>query len=141
MPYFARCANPHLFWICLLEKAYAKMHGRYFALDGGSTDEALADMMGVPIENCHIGSSETMTDKANLYNSLKAMCYNHTVIGCKIDYELNLTDATDKERMYARAKSKGLQPHHMYSILDVRSVMVSDPGQRSKPQEVNLIRL
>ena len=29
----------------------------------------------------------------------------------------------------------------MYSILDVRTVMVSDPGSRSKPQEVNLIRL
>ena len=69
------------------------------------------------------------------------MCFNHTILGCKIDYELVLTDATDKERMYAKAKSKGLQPNHMYSILDVRSVMISDPGSRSKPQEVNLVRL
>lgn len=141
MPYFARCANPHLFWISLLEKAFAKFHGRYFALDGGSTDEALADMMGVPVENCMIGSAETMSDKGALYNALKALSYNHCILGCKIDYELNLTEAADKERMYARAKSKGLQPHHMYSILDVRTVMVSDPGQRSKPQEVNLVRL
>ena len=92
IPYFARCANPHLFWISLLEKAYAKMHGRYFALDQGSTDEALADMMGVPIENCIIGSSETLTDKGAFYNALKALCYNHTIIGCKIDYELLLTE-------------------------------------------------
>ena len=139
MPYFAKCANPHLFWISLLEKAFAKLHGRYFALDGGSTDEALADLMGVPVENCFIGSPETMTDKSTLYNALKAMCYNHTIVGCKIDYELLLTDQTEKERMYARAKSKGLQPQHMYSILDVRSVMTND--HKGKPQEINLIRL
>ena len=124
LPYFARCANPHLFWISLLEKAFAKLHGRYFALDGGSTDEALADMTGVPVENCFIGSPDTMTDKGTLYNALKAMCYNHTLVGCKIDYDMLLTDVAERERMYARAKSKGLQPHHMYSILDVRSVMI-----------------
>ena len=92
MPYFAKCANPHLFWISIFEKAFAKLHGRYFALDGGSTDEALADLMGVPVENCFIGSSETMTNKATLYNALKAMCYNHTIIGCIIDHEMLLAN-------------------------------------------------
>ena len=108
MPYFARCSNPHLFWISLLEKAFAKLHGRYFALDSGSTDEALADLMGVPVENFFIGSPDTMTDKAMLFNALKSMCYNHTVLGCKIDYELLLQDATERNQMYTRAQSKGL---------------------------------
>lgn len=139
MPFFARCANPHLFWISLLEKAFAKLHGRYFALDGGCTDEALADLTGLPIENCFVGSPETMTDKGTLYNALKAMCYNHSLVGCKIDYDLLLTDATERDRMYARAKSMGLQPQHMYSLLDVRSVMVS--GANGRPEEVNLVRL
>lgn len=108
MPYFARCANPHLFWVSLLEKAYAKLHGRYFALDGGSTDEALADLMGLPVENCFVGSPETMTEKTQCYNALKALCYNHAIVGCKIDYELLVSDESEKKRMYARAMSKGL---------------------------------
>ncbi len=81
----------------MLEKAFAKLHGRYFALDGGATDEALQDLMGVPVENVIIGKPETMTDKSTLYNALKALCYNHTIVGCKIDFELLLTDATEKE--------------------------------------------
>lgn len=93
----------------------------------------------MPVENCFVGSPETMTDKGSLYNSLKVLCYNHALVGCKIDYELLLTDQTEKDKMYSRAKSKGLLPHHMYSILDVRSVMISDHS--GKQTEVNLVRL
>lgn len=54
VPLFARCVNPNLFWISLIEKAYAKLHGRYYALQGGTTDEALEDLLGSSVENCFI---------------------------------------------------------------------------------------
>ena len=41
LPIFARCENKNLFWVSLIEKAYAKLHTRYFCLSGGSTNEAL----------------------------------------------------------------------------------------------------
>ena len=46
IPVFAKCENKNLFWVSLIEKAYAKLHSRYFALSGGSTAEALYDLTG-----------------------------------------------------------------------------------------------
>ncbi len=44
--YFAQCANPNETWLPLLEKAYAKAHGDYAALDGGHMGEGLEDLTG-----------------------------------------------------------------------------------------------
>ena len=141
VPFFARCRSPHLFWISLLEKAYAKLHGRYFALDGGNTDEALEDLCGLPVEKCFVGSPETMTDRNHFYNTVKTLCLNHCLLGCKIDHEILLdsTQSTEKAQKYAQAETKGLQPHHMYTILDARTVVTTD--HQGKKVENNLIRL
>ncbi|KAF8519740.1 cysteine proteinase [Hysterangium stoloniferum] len=44
--YFARSAQENETWVPLIEKAYAKFHGDYESLNGGSTCEALEDMTG-----------------------------------------------------------------------------------------------
>jgi hypothetical protein len=46
IPLFARNKDKNEFWMSLLEKAYAKMHGCYEALDAGSMDDALVDLTG-----------------------------------------------------------------------------------------------
>ncbi|KAH8883681.1 cysteine proteinase [Thozetella sp. PMI_491] len=44
--FFSKCADPNETWLPLLEKAYAKVHGDYEAISGGSSGEAVEDMTG-----------------------------------------------------------------------------------------------
>jgi hypothetical protein len=44
--YFARCQSQNETWLPLLEKAYAKVHGDYDAIQGGDSGEAVEDMTG-----------------------------------------------------------------------------------------------
>lgn len=44
--HFAQCSDQNETWLPLLEKAYAKVHGDYEALEGGSSGEGVEDMTG-----------------------------------------------------------------------------------------------
>lgn len=72
-PIFSRAHNNEL-WVLLLEKAYAKLHGNYKALTGGSPHEALMDLTGCPTANLKISDATTqkMYQEEKLWKMLQA---------------------------------------------------------------------
>lgn len=44
--FFAQSRDENETWLPLLEKAYAKVHGDYWSIDGGFTGEAIEDLTG-----------------------------------------------------------------------------------------------
>ena len=44
---FSKCKDKNEFWLPLIEKAYAKLHGSYIALTGGNIYEGIRDLTGL----------------------------------------------------------------------------------------------
>lgn len=57
-PLYGQCADPNEFWVPLMEKAYAKLHGNYEILNGGSMAEGLVDLTGGASDKYNFKSPE-----------------------------------------------------------------------------------
>ncbi|XP_028266447.1 calpain-9 [Parambassis ranga] len=109
------------FWSALLEKAYAKLHGSYESLKGGSTMEAMEDFTG------GVGEVyETKNAPSDLFSIMKKALDRGSMMGCSID----ITSSAESEAKTTTGLVKG----HAYSITGLEEVSY-------RGQTVKLIRI
>lgn len=63
---FMHSDSNHEFWTALIEKAYAKLHGSYESLKGGTTCEAMVDFTGGCTELYALKENDCPDDVFNL---------------------------------------------------------------------------
>ena len=115
---YARCERDDEFWVCLLEKAYAKLYKNYQMLDGGKMQDSLVDLTGGIAEKINLkdiltGDSQLQTAKIQeLWKAMKINFSSGYVMGCSFN------DKNAKTTM----STEGIVINHAYGIISVREI-------------------
>ncbi|KAL6506586.1 Calpain-type cysteine protease dek1 [Orobanche gracilis] len=112
-PAFATSKQGNELWVSILEKAYAKLHGSYEALEGGLVQDALVDLTGGAGEEIDMRSAQSQIDLASgrLWSQI-----------LRFKQEGFLLGAGSPSGSDVHVSSCGIVQGHAYSILQVRDV-------------------
>ncbi|XP_037048709.1 calpain-A isoform X2 [Bradysia coprophila] len=112
------------FWSALLEKAYAKLHGSYEALKGGTTCEAMEDFTGGVTEMYELNEAPP-----KLFEILMKGYERNSMMACSIEPDPSVLEAETPQ---------GLIKGHAYSITKVELMDIVTPNTSGK---IPMIRL
>jgi hypothetical protein len=115
-PLYGHCSDPVELWVPLMEKAYAKLHGCYENLHGGSLSQGLVDLTGGVSEKILLHSDEIKEARENgqLWKELRKYFQMGYLVGCAnnvIDSDGNQEEGTGNQ---------GIQYNHAYGVMDIR---------------------
>lgn len=111
---FGRSSNHNEFYISLIEKAYAKLHGSYISLTSGHIEDGLSDLTGLLFERLII-DNQTLDFKKDLWNKIINIINNKSnfIIGCSAEGDKN----RELEIVYKGHKC-GIIANYSYSIIE-----------------------
>jgi hypothetical protein len=105
--YFASCRDSNETWLPLMEKAYAKAHGDYQAIEGGFPGEGIEDLTGGVAS---VIRSEDVLDKEQLWKELTQV-NDKFLFGCCT--RRGTSNPADEE---------GFVRCHAYTVLEAREI-------------------
>ncbi|EED22037.1 calpain-like protein [Talaromyces stipitatus ATCC 10500] len=114
--YFAQCSDENETWLPLLEKAYAKAHGDYTAIEGGFVGEAIEDLTGGVTSEI---LSTNILDKDKFWKEELMNVNKQFLFGCATGIFSNWLDP--KYRGPPRER-KGISEGHSYSIMEAKEI-------------------
>jgi len=114
-PLFGKCKSPDEFWVPLIEKAYAKLHGGYQELEGGSISDGLRDLTGEAVQTFHLedANSPFANDDHLLWKTLVRNIKESFLMGCAFSSPVAKAE---------EATPQGLLLNHAYGIIDCQEV-------------------
>ncbi len=127
---YASSSKPFVFWVPLVEKAYAKLHGAYQALISGDLSDALTDFTGLVSEKLSVQdqgrfNAKILKDPETFWNKLVNYKKSGALMGCSI-----IGTGIETEVIY-RGEETGLLAGHAYSIQSVLSIK-DDEGKQQR---------
>jgi Ca2+-binding EF-hand superfamily protein len=106
-PYFASCRDPNEFWVPILEKAYAKLHGSYGAIESGNICDGLVDMTGESSEAMDIVATD------QFWKTLVSAQQEGYLMGCS---------SAHGNRGVEEESPLGILQNHAYGVMQIHEI-------------------
>ena len=117
-PLYGHCADHNEFWVPLMEKAYAKLHGNYEMLNGGQMTESLVDLTGGVSQKFHLRAPEIAEsiEGGQFWKDLKKFHSLGFLLGCA--NTVKDENGNEEEGM----GNSGILFNHAYGIQQIKEV-------------------
>jgi len=119
-PIYGRCRDPNELWVSLIEKAYAKLHGCYEALDEGNIADAFVDLTGGASETIQLSPDPAQRCPATTWKIITRSLEEGWLMGTSADIVSAMGGGIEQE-----LDGMGLFAGHAYAIIDARELPVS----------------
>ena len=162
---YGKCRDSNEFWVPMIEKAYAKLHGSYKAIESGHINDGLVDLTGMTSDKIYINrtqmkfkqkvdelweilkkNSELFFEKCedDMKNNAKFFIRNKTMMGCSVDSNrLDIIKIEKNNENYDEVvlnnNHTGILANHAYSILD--AFEIPKPSSKKNRKTSRLLRI